>query len=128
MDAILPNAGSLKRGFMRATSPVGRFLVRRDYGVSQASADEGLAGIRAAMDRVESELDGGDYLVGDAFSVADLAAASLFTPLLAPEGRPWAPKTLVPELRGVREELEARPGGAWVHRMYELHRGVPVAA
>jgi glutathione S-transferase len=128
VDAVLPEAGSLKRGFMRATSPVGRFLVRSDYGVSQASADEGLVGIRAAMDRVESELDGGDYLVGDAFSVADLAAASLFTPLLAPDGRQWAPKTMVPEVQEVREELEARPGGAWVHRMYELHRGVPVAA
>jgi glutathione S-transferase len=128
VDAVMPQGSPVKRGLMRATAPMGRFMVRRDYGVDRASADEALGVIRAAMDRVESQLGGGDYLVGDSFSVADLAGAALFTPLLAPDGRPWAPKTLVPELQGIREELEARPGGAWVHRMYELHRGVPVAA
>ena len=79
------------------------------------------------MDRLESELGDGEYLVGGQFSVADLTAAALFTPLLAPPGRPWAPK-LVPTLQPFREELEARPGGEWVERMYARHRGVPVAA
>ena len=79
------------------------------------------------MDRVESELGDGEYLVGLEFSVADLAGAALFTPLLGPPGRPWCPK-LVPSLQGFREEMQARPGGQWVERMYARHRGVPVAA
>jgi glutathione S-transferase len=128
VDAVLPDAGSVKRGLMRGTAPVARAMVRRDYSVDQPGADEAEAVIRAAMDRIESELDGGSYLVGDSFSVADLTAAALFTPLLAPPGRPWAPKTLVAELQALREELEERPGGQWIRRMYELHRGVPVAA
>lgn len=128
VDAVLPDAGPAKRGMLRASAPVAKKLVRRDYGVDQDRADEALDGIRAAIDLIESELGAGDYLVGDAFSVADLTAAALLTPLFAPDGRPWAPKTLVPGLQEIREELEARPGGAWVHRMYELHRGVPVAA
>lgn len=127
VEAVLPGAGPVKRGLLRATAPVATRLVRRDYGADQAGADEALEGIRRAMDLVESELDGRDYLVGDSFTVADLAGAALFTPLLAPAGRPWAPP-LAERLVPVREELEARPGGRWVAKMYERHRGVPVAA
>ena len=43
------------------------------------------------MDRLESELGPSGYLVGDRFTVADLTAASLFTPLLCPPERPFAP-------------------------------------
>lgn len=127
VEAVLPGAGPVKRGLLRATAPVATRLVRRDYGADQAGADEALEGIRRAMDLVESELDGRDYLVGDSFTVADLAGAALFTPLLAPAGRPWAPP-LAERLVPVREELEARPGGRWVAKMYERHRGAPVAA
>lgn len=126
-DAVLPGESAIRRGFLRATAPVARGLVRRDYSVNEANAREAERGIRAAMDRLESELDGGDYLVGGSFSVADLTAAALFTPLLAPPGRPWAPG-LVASLRPFRAELEARPGGRWVERTYERHRGVPAAA
>ena len=128
VDAVIPNSNStFRRGLLRSTAPVASRMVRRDYGADQAGADEAEAGIRAAMDRLESELGDGEYLVGEQFSVADLTAAALFTPLLAPPGRPWAPK-LVPTLQPFREELEARPGGEWVERMYARHRGVPVAA
>jgi glutathione S-transferase len=127
VDAVLPDESSLKRGFMRRTAPIAEAMVRRDYSVDADSAAEATAGIRAAMDRLESELGGGEYLAGGSFSVADLAGAALFTPLLAPAGRPWAPR-LVEPLRPLRAELEARPGGRWVELMYERHRGVPVAA
>jgi glutathione S-transferase len=128
IDAVLPNAGAVKRGMMRGAAPVARAMVRRDYSVDQEGADEAEAGIRDAMNLIEAELDGGHYLVGNSFTVADLTAAALFTPLLAPPGRPWAPKSLVPELQGFREEMERRPGGQWIWRMYEEHRGVPAAA
>ena len=44
----------------------------------------------AALDRLERELDnaGGEYLAGDAFSVADLTAAALFYPLVNPPEGP----------------------------------------
>jgi glutathione S-transferase len=126
-DAVLPDEGAFKRGLLRATAPVAGRMVRQDYSANEANAEEAEIGIRAAMDRLEDELGGDEYLVGDSFSVADLTAAALFTPLLAPPGRPWAPD-LVSPLQPMRAELEARPGGEWVTRMYELHRGVPVAA
>ncbi len=74
------------------------------------------------MQRIEDELDGGDYLVGDRFTVADLTAASLLTPLLCPEGREYPPAAIPDRVREVREELEARRGGQWVHEMYARHR------
>ena len=38
------------------------------------------------MDKLEADLQPSGYLVGERFSVADLTAASLFTPLVAPPG------------------------------------------
>jgi len=43
--------------------------------------------------------------------------------VLAPPQRPYAPPTLAAPILELREELSARPGGEWVGRMYELHRG-----
>lgn len=42
---------------------------------SERRAEEARTKILAALDRLESELDGGEYLVGDRFSAADLTAA-----------------------------------------------------
>jgi glutathione S-transferase len=75
------------------------------------------------MDRLESELQPSGYLVGDRFSVADLTAAALFTPLLMPPQRPYAPPTMAPPVLEFREELSARPGGEWMTEMYARHRG-----
>ena len=61
--------------------------------------------------------------MGDAFSVADLTAAALFTPLLAPPERQYQPPRSAPAVVALRAELEARPGGEWVHEMYARHRG-----
>ena len=63
--------------------------------------------------------------MGERFSVADLTAASLFTPLLAPPERPYAPPELAPAVQELQDELMARPGGQWVERMYAQHRSGP---
>ena len=76
------------------------------------------------MDRLESELDGRDHLVGDAFSVADLTAAALFTPLVRPPERPFMPDAVAPPLEAFGDELMARPGGQWILDTYRRHRGV----
>ena len=62
------------------------------------------ATVLEGIDRLESTLDGRDYLFGDAFSVADLTAASLLYPMvLPPEGPrlPGAPDSAQP----FRDEL-----------------------
>jgi glutathione S-transferase len=81
--------------------------------------------IVAAVDRLDSELaaNGGEYLVGESFSVADLTAASLFYPLVGPEGGPLPPDTPTPPaFERFRESLGDRPGYAWVEEMFRRHR------
>jgi glutathione S-transferase len=92
------------------------------YGVnSDEAADEARRTVVAALDRLEAELDGNDYLVGDAFSVADLTAASLFYPLVLP---PEAPSLGdVPDgYERFREPLKERSGFKWVAEIFRKHR------
>ena len=109
--------------FLRATAPIAKRFVRMDYDVSDATAAQARADVVAAMDKLESELQPSGYLVDDGFTVADLTAAALFTPLIAPPQRPYVPSTIVPSLLGLREELTERPGGQWIFDMYARHRG-----
>ncbi len=123
---LLPRAPALQQRALKAMLPAFRPILRHDYTVNAEAAAEAYDVLHAAIDRIEAELDGGDHLVGDAFTVADLAAASLLTPLLCPAGREYPPASVPPRVQEVREELEARPGGRWVHEMYARHRGASV--
>ena len=81
------------------------------------------------FDRIEAELGDGEYLVGDAFSVADLTAASIFYPFVLP---PEGPQILLgcrPPSRSYRPSFADRPGYRWVEEMFARHRKrAPAAA
>lgn len=88
-------------------------------------AERSRAKVLAALERLDRELEasGGDYLVGNAFSVADLTAASLFYPLVGPEGAPLPPDQQMPEpFERFREPLRERRGFQWVAEMFRQHR------
>jgi glutathione S-transferase len=77
----------------------------------------------AALDVLEEELGGGDYLVGDRFSVADLTAASLFYPVVLPPEGPTPPDApQPPAFERFRESLEDHRGFRWVEEMFRRHR------
>jgi glutathione S-transferase len=86
------------------------------------------AKIVAAFDRIEEELGSGDYLVGDDFSVADLAAASLLFPIVVPDGSPGDAEKLSKGMGRFREPLRERAGFQWVEEMFARHRGPARAA
>ncbi len=115
--AVAPRAQGRRAALLKALFRAAGSSIRADY---RTSPD--IEPIRAGMDRLEREIGPSGYLVGDRFSVADLAAAALFTPVLAPPQRPHLPRTLPPEVLALREELTARPGGRWVFDMYARHR------
>ena len=84
--------------------------------------------IVAAFDRIEEELGQGDYLVGEAFSVADLTAASLLYPIVAPAEGPSDEEDLSKGMRRFREPLRERAGFKWVETMFARHRKPAKAA
>jgi len=102
-------------------------FVQLRYGVANQGAAEAARGkVLAALDRLERELEasGGEHLAGESFSVADLTAAALFYPLVAP---PEGPRLPDPPARYAefREPLRERPGYRWVERTYARFRSPP---
>ena len=78
------------------------------------------------MDRLERELSPSGFLVGDFFTVADLAAAALFYPVARPPEFPYpmvADDDLSDSWRAFEESLAQRPAGRWVADIYRRHRG-----
>jgi glutathione S-transferase len=92
---------------------------------SSEDAERAREGIVAALDKLEAELEkgGGEFLVGDSLSVADITAASLFYPLVVPpEGALSPDLPRPPALERFRESLSDRRGYRWVQEMFRRHR------
>jgi glutathione S-transferase len=110
------------RRYRRLAGAYGRaFTGLRFRAVSDRRAEEALTATVRALDRLEAELDGHQYLVGERFTVADLTAAALFYPLVLP---PEGPLQLDPPaaVADVRNSLAGRPGYRWVQAMFARHR------
>jgi glutathione S-transferase len=122
--AAAPSAGRAVHAGIKSTAALAGPVLRLRYGINAETAAQGWDKTYAALDRLEAELGGGEYLVGDVFTVADLTAASLFYPLVRPPEvqyqmpEPW-PEGFVRR----RAELVDRPGFHWVQEMYRRHRG-----
>jgi len=131
MDPFLPPAA---RGNQAARDMAARFasaFTGARYGVkSEERAERARHKVVAGLDRLESELDANQYLVGDRFTVADLTAAALFYPLVLPPEGPELGDPPVP-FQSFRQPLADRPGFQWVEEMYRRHRApvtVPIPA
>jgi glutathione S-transferase len=76
------------------------------------------------MDRLEHELQPSGFLVGDRFTVADLTAAALLSPLVRPPEFPYKTTAPVPEpLVKIREAVSTHPAFQWTLQTYRQHRG-----
>lgn len=114
------------------TGAYARALTSLRYGAQRdEAAAEAREKVLAALDRLEAELaaSGGEYLVGERFSVADLTAAALFYPVVGPEEGPLPPDAPVPAaIEAFREGISDRPGFVWVEEMFRRHRAPRSAA
>ena len=111
------------RPFPRTWEKLFAATVRRRYGFARPGVvDAAREGVARAFDRLEEELGGREYLVGDAFTVADLAAASHFYWLVQPPEGPRIverlPAPIVEFLAPHRERRAYR----WVEEIYRRHR------
>jgi glutathione S-transferase len=106
--------------------PVVNRAVRQKYTVNPESAAEARETVVAAMNRIESERGASGYLVGESFSVADLTAAAILSPLVRPPEFPYHqvdPERDPEDLKRWRDGLVDRPAFKYVLDMYARHRG-----
>jgi glutathione S-transferase len=124
VSAFSSESGLATRIAMRMAFPMMRVVLRKRLQIDEAGVEISRKKTLAALDRLECELQPSGYLVGDRFSVADLTAAALFSPLVVPPEFPYPPQRRMPEpMTRVRESVAARPGVGWVLEMYRRHRG-----
>jgi len=124
-ETAFPDSSPLVRAAFRPGAFAVTRAVKARYRIDAETAEEARRKILAAMDRIEAEIGPSGYLVGDAFSIADLTAAALSTPFIRPPQRQYLPPHPPPEpLRSFTQELAARPAGRWVLDIFARHRGV----
>jgi glutathione S-transferase len=111
-------------GLGEAQGKVFAKLTAMRFSIDEESAARSLAKVRAGLDLIEETLGDRDHLVGDGFTVADLAACALTGPVLRPPQFPYGfAKTPVPDgLRRISDEIKERPGGQWMLRTYSRYR------
>lgn len=97
-----------------------RFRVAGDDAAAEARSK-----VRAALDRLEAELEAGDgtYMAGGRFSVADLAAAALFAPIVQPPEGPEVGAEPPPAFEEFRATIADRDGYRWVAETFARDRG-----
>ena len=94
------------------------------HNIDDAKLETDRATVQAALDRIERELEGRAYLVGDAFTIADLTAAALLSPLLQPAEIQYPMRVeMPPYLQAYRARLLAHPTTQWAAGIYRRHRG-----
>jgi glutathione S-transferase len=103
---------------------VWRYMSAR-YDFTEASVERSRDTLGKALDRIETECAGRDYLVGEAFTVADLTAAALLYPLVwPPEFQYRLPDPPSWEFLG---SLRDHPAIAWIRETWRRHRGSSAA-
>jgi glutathione S-transferase len=115
----------LARISYRAMFPLIRVLMTREMKITSENAEKAVVTTKQGLDLVAEDSRSSGYLVGEAFSVADLTAAALLAPAVEIEPSPFGyPKPISSALRGWWDRWRDHPGTAWVRSMYERHRGV----
>ena len=113
-------------GAMRFTRPLAVGFLRRGLAIDAAGVERSRAKIDASLAAVDELLaDGRSYLVGNRFTVADLAFASLAAPAVLPPSHPATMPVLDefdPEPRAQMARWQATPAGQHAIRMYTAER------
>jgi glutathione S-transferase len=113
----------------RLVFPLVRGKVRRGNGIAGPdSIVDGERAIEEALDFVVAQANGTGYLVDDAFTVADLTAASALATICNPDHPDMKrPEPAPPRLRELNDRYAEHPGMEWVREIYARHRPAPLA-
>lgn len=107
-----------------AMLPVARPVIAQVNGVSTpGNIERSLAITHAALDEIAERSAATGYLVGDSFSIADLACAALFVPIVGPDHPDTTfPPNMPDSVARSLGQFAEHPGVAWVKRIYARHR------
>jgi glutathione S-transferase len=98
------------------------------HRIRDAKLEADRATVSTALERIESERQGRRYLIGDAFTVADLTAAAMLGVLLQPPEIQYPLRVELPRyLQDYRASLLRHPAMQWAADIYRLHRGASAA-
>jgi glutathione S-transferase len=125
LDALYGRDHPRRRMFGRM-SPLLGLVIRTRFKIRPPHVERSRERVREAFDRIEAEKGPTGYLVGDSFSVADLTAAAIMSPLVMPPEFPFiklGPEERSPAFKEHRDSLSEHPGFQWVLDMYARHRG-----
>jgi glutathione S-transferase len=119
---LLPHADYVVTVFAGTRPPLTRAMYRAAFPLTRV-AMAASAGVRGP------EVGPGGHLAGDAFSVADLAIASLLTPAVRVEHPAMRLPDPVPApVAAWYRRWERHPAAAWVRETYRRHRPADVPA
>jgi len=116
-------SGPGARRLYDALFPGIRAVMRMGMGIDAAGATRSWEKVLATLDRIEAELQPSGYLAGDRFSVADLTAAALLSPLVQPPEFPYPLPSWPGAVGLLRASVASRPAFRWAEEMYRRHRG-----
>ena len=114
-----------RTGLRVAFPGVWRYMSSR-YAFDEEAVKRSRMTIVEALDRIEAERAGGDYLVGDGFTVADLTAAALLYPLVWP--REYQYELPDPPRWEFLEPFRDHPALGWITETWRRHRGASAVA
>ena len=105
----------------------GKLGVRRALALDKAHIEAAPGRVRAIFDEVAERMsDGRRHLLGEQFSVADIAFASMASPAVLPaEGYPVdvpSPDEFPPDVAETLHELQSHPAGQYALRLYREER------
>jgi len=106
---------------LRFMFPKLKTKMRERMNINEKTAQASKAHLNIAIDKIYSHLQEHRFLVGNQFSRADLAAASLIAPLRMPEkyGLNW-PKNMPAKLKELTDEFKEKTN--WVDELYKNYR------
>ncbi len=111
-----PDAHLLEPNF-----PSLRTMMREYMNINADTAAASQDRLNRALDRIDEQRNGRDYLVGDGFTRADLTVAALLAPLFQPAGYglDW-PQRTPPDFAALTNRYADRL--AWPQRLYRQYR------
>jgi len=111
------------RALYRLAFPGIRAIMRRDMKIDARTAQEAFEKTLVVLSRLDNLIQPGSYLVGTSFSVADLTAAALLSPVVCPPEFPYPlPAASEPFVR-FRERIGHERVCEWCRFIYAKHRG-----